>query len=259
MAVNRHTTSLFDGLALSHGFFGRHGGVSHGDYASLNCGPGSSDKTPAVEQNRQICLNNLQASHLYTAHQTHSNNAVFIQSATAQRLEADAVVTDRPSLAVGILTADCMPVLFCDPEARLVGAAHAGWRGALSGILESCVSLMCEHGAQPGRIRAGFGPCLRVDNFEVGLELVELFVEKHAYSEQFFSPGKADNKRQLDLAGFGRDRLLRSGVSANHITDLNICTLDQPHDFFSYRYSRQQGLADYGRNLSAISLSDKQQ
>ncbi|MCI5043297.1 MAG: peptidoglycan editing factor PgeF [Aquisalinus sp.] len=240
---------------MKHGFFGRHGGVSEGHYATLNCGPGSADTPSAVKRNRQRCKDAVEAKDLYTAYQIHSDKAIFVTTATDSLIKADALVTNQPGLAIGIMTADCMPVLFHDPVAALVGAAHAGWRGALSGVLENCVSLMREHGSEPSNITACFGPCLRVENFEVGLELLDQFTDKHADSAQYFHPGKSDAKRHLDLVAFGRDRLIKSGLLPSHIDDLKSCTLVQPDDFFSYRQSRRLSLPDYGRNLSVISLA----
>ncbi|MCI5046728.1 MAG: peptidoglycan editing factor PgeF [Aquisalinus sp.] len=250
-----HTSGLLSGRSVRHGFFGRHGGVSEGHFATLNCGPGSADTPEAIRENRQRCQDALGAKALYTAYQIHSDKAVFVTNKAESVIKADAIVTNQPDFAIGIITADCMPVLFHDPVAGLVGAAHAGWRGALSGILENCVSLMREQGSEPSNIRACFGPCLRMANFEVGLELVDLFTEKHANSARHFHPGQSDEKRQLDLVAFGCDRLLEAGLQSSHIDDLDLCTLEKPDDFFSYRRSRRLSLPDYGRNLSAISLT----
>lgn len=249
-----------DGLEVDgvrHGFFGRAGGVSQGLYASLNTGLGSDDDPAAVAKNRARCARALgvDAGGLISLYQVHSADAVIVTEPWSGRgPRADAMVTDRPGIALGILAADCMAFLLADPEARVIGAAHAGWRGALAGILESAVGAMTRLGAKPERIRAGLGPCLRQPNFEVGLDLVEAFVAKHPASERFFAPGRSAEKRQLDLAGFGRWRLEAAGVTA--LEDVEICTLGASEDYFSYRAGRRAGAADFGRNLSAITLAD---
>ena len=157
-----------------------------------------------------------------------------------------------PGIAIGILAADCMPFLFYEPDAKIIGAAHAGWRGALAGVVENTVAAMEDLGATPGRIRAALGPCLRQANFETGLDLFSAFTAKYPESERFFAPGKSDEKRQLDLAGFGAWRLETVGVT--QIDDLEECTLAAPDRYFSYRAVRRKGGTDYGRNLSAIAL-----
>jgi len=250
----------FADAGVMHGFFGRAGGVSTGIYASLNTGLGTDDDPGRVRENRARCAKVLgvDASRLMTVHQVHSADVVIVREPwdIADRPKADATVTDRPGIALGVLAADCMPVLFVDLEARIIGAAHAGWRGALSGVLEATVAAMERLGARPSRIRAALGPCLRQDNFEVGLDLLAEFERPFPASRRFFAPGVAPDKRQLDLAGFARWRLSECGVDA--LEDLDACTLDRPQDHFSYRASRRAGEGDYGRNLSAIALvSDK--
>ena len=236
-------------------FFGRHGGVSAGVYESLNCGPGSDDAPDAVAENRKRCLNALGANDLATVYQVHSAKAVYLESPQTPPPEADAIVTGCPGLAIGILTADCMPVLLHDPAAQIIGAAHAGWKGALAGVLENCVSLMTRHGAQPDRIRAAIGPCLQQPNFEVGFDLIDAFSSKYKDMDRFLSPASDPEKRLFDLTGFGCWRLEEAGLKHDHIDVLPQCTLGAPADFFSYRHSRKAGLADYGRNLSAILLT----
>jgi hypothetical protein len=242
------------GNAISHGFFGRTGGVSTGIYASLNCGPGSDDAADAVAENRRLCQQALGAEALTTAYQIHSSDAVFTDAPFADLPKADAIVTTTPGLAIGIMTADCMPVLLADEEARVIGAAHAGWRGALAGVLENTVALMQEHGARTEHIKACMGPCLQQTNFEVGLDLVEAFTDKYPQAEQFFIPGGSPEKRQCNLTAFGQWRLEASGLLPEHIHPLGVCTLGEPDAYFSYRHSRQTGASGYGRNLSAISL-----
>lgn len=240
-----------------HGFFGRAGGVSTGVYESLNTGLGSDDAPEAVIENRARCAASLgvASDRLLTARQVHSPDVVVVDGPwTGEAPECDALVTQTPDLAVGALAADCMPVLFADPEARIIAAAHAGWRGALAGVLEATVETMARLGAEPARIVAALGPCLRQANFEVGLDLVEAFMEKYPFTETFFAddPARAD-KRRFDLAAFARWRLESVGVAL--AWDAARCTLAEPETFFSHRHSKQTGAPDYGRNLSAISLA----
>ncbi len=250
------TSEIFDNDLVSHGFFGRAGGVSTGPYESLNCGQGSKDDPVAVASNRELCQKALSTQHLATLYQVHSAEAVYTTTPFTERPKADALVTDQPGLAIGILTADCIPVLFHDPVTDIVGAAHAGWRGALAGVLENCIALMSDHGARPTDIRASFGPCLRQDNFEVGLDLVEAFVCNQAECDIFFKPGLSPEKRQFDLVAFAKWRLSQSGLLLQNIDDVQVCTLGAPNDYYSYRFAKNSGLADYGRNLSAICLGD---
>ncbi len=190
---------------------------------------------------------------LLTNYQVHSPDVVHVQRPWADNSpKADALVTKTPGLALGVLAADCMPWLFLDPTARVIGAAHAGWRGALAGVLENTVAAMEGLGAEPNRVRAAVGPCLRQQNFEVGLELIDAFVERHADAGQFFAPGVSADKRQLDLVGFGAWRLRAVGVET--VDDVDVCTLGESARYFSYRASARRGDADYGRNLSAIAL-----
>ncbi len=240
---------------VSHGFFSRIGGVSTGVYASLNTGPGSDDDQAAITENRSRCADVLSVAPggLLTNYQIHSAEVVTVNGPWKDGPpQADGLVTKTPGLALGVLAADCMPWLFLDPEARIVGAAHAGWRGALAGVLENTVAAMEALGATAGHIRAAVGPCLRQPNFEVGLDLFEAFTEQFSASEKFFAPGASEEKRQLDLAGFGAWRLSEAGVIM--IEDLGTCTLAEPDRYFSYRNTTRHGEPDYGRNLSAIAL-----
>jgi hypothetical protein len=241
---------------VAHGFFGRAGGVSRGIYATLNTGLGTDDDPAAVAENRARCAQSLGVApdHLLTLYQIHSARVVEVDKPwDRQGPRADGMVTRREGVALGILAADCMPFLFVDPKARVVGAAHAGWRGALAGILEATTAEMVRLGAEPGRIVAALGPCLRRENFEVGPDVLDAFLAQHPDAERFFSPGVRPDRRQLDLAAFGRARLNACGVT--HVDDLGVCTLGQNDAWFSYRGSRRAGQADYGRNLSAVALS----
>ncbi|MHA7871712.1 MAG: peptidoglycan editing factor PgeF [Hyphococcus sp.] len=238
-----------------HGFFGRTGGVSAGIYASLNTGPGSNDRSEDVAENRRRCAQaiGLATDYVVTAYQVHSAEVEVLETCPDDaRPKVDGLVTKTPGLPVGVLAADCMPWLLADPEAGVVGAAHAGWRGALAGVLENTVATMISLGAQPSHIAATLGPCLRQPNFEVGLDLLDAFIAKHPASERFFAAGAGPAKRQFDLAGYGAWRLREAGVG--RIDDLDRCTLAAPEAYFSYRGSRQRGEEDYGRNLSVIAL-----
>lgn len=241
--------------SAKHGFFSRRGGVSAGDYASLNAGPGSDDNPDAVARNRALCAHAIGAdpARLTTLYQVHSPMVVEAPFDGAPP-QADGLVSTQPGVALGVLAADCMPFLFIDAKAGVVGAAHAGWRGALAGVLEATVDAMVALGARAPHIAAAVGPCLRQPNFEVGLDLVAAFKEKYPQSEDFFAPGVADDKRQLDLVSFGKWRLAHKGVEA--VADADMCTLANSADYFSYRAARQAGWKDYGRNLSLIMLPE---
>ena len=253
-------SSLPGGARIRHGFFSRLGGVSSGDYASLNVGLGSDDNPSLVLENKNRCRQALSPSpssgrsKLITLRQVHSADVVTLTSPfSGQPPQADGMVTNRPGLMLGVLAADCMPWLFVDPQAGVIGAAHAGWRGALAGVLEQTVKAMVKIGAHAPNISAALGPCLRQPNFEVGLDLKSAFNEKYEGTDRFFIAGKAEDKRQLDLAGFAKWRLEQSGVA--RIDDVGVCTLGAPDHYFSYRHSRQTNQEDYGRNLSAIVLA----
>nr|WP_246408669.1 polyphenol oxidase family protein [Parvularcula dongshanensis] len=244
-------------MRAPHGFFGRQGGVSPAPYDSLNCGPGSHDDPAAVAENRDRVRVALGADALATAHQTHSATALFIDAPFAGAPpHADALVTGTPGLAVGALAADCTPVLFHAPKARLVAAAHAGWRGSLAGILEATVACLTANGAELAEIACAFGPCLRTESFEVGGDLVEEVTTAYPAAERFFVPARAPAKYLYDHVGFGRWRLEEAGLDAARIDDVGGNTLGRGSAYFSYRGSRRAGQADYGRNLSAIRLPE---
>lgn len=248
-------SSLLQTGGITHGFFGRAGGVSTGLFGSLNTGLGTGDAPAAVRENRARCASALGAATLITLHQIHSADVVAVDAPWSDDLRprADGLVTVRPGVALGVLAADCMPFLFVDPKSLVIGAAHAGWRGALAGVLEATVRAMTSLGAEPSRIVAALGPCLRQRNFEVGLDVVDAFAQKHPAAIRFFAPGVSAGKRQLDLAGFGAWRLALSGVET--FDDLSVCTLAEPETYFSYRAARRASEPDYGRNLSAIALA----
>lgn len=241
---------------VRHGFFGREGGVSTGDYESLNVGPGSNDLTENVRENRTRVANALGAEsmdHLISLYQIHSPNVVQIDAPFdwGDRPEGDAMVTNMPGLALCVLTADCTPVLLADAKAGIIGAAHAGWKGALAGVIENTVDAMVTLGAQRHQIAAAIGPSLSQESFEVGPDLKQPFVDKHDWSAACFRPGEGD-RSWFDIWNFCEGVLLRSGVL--DISNLREDTLSQPKRYFSNRYKVKHNLSDYGRNASVIML-----
>jgi YfiH family protein len=246
---------LADVSGAAHGFFTRRGGVSAGGYASLNCGLGSKDDPAAVQENRTRVTACLGAAGLITAHQVHSASAVIAAAPwrREERPRADGIVTATPGLAVAVLTADCAPVLFADPAARIVAAAHAGWRGALGGVIESTLATMEKLGGRRERIRAAVGPAIGQAAYEVGPEFEAEFLDKDAASRPFFSRQGPNRRHHFDLAGYCVQRLARAGVGT--VRTLAPCTYAHSDDFFSYRRSRAQNEADYGRQISAIVLT----
>lgn len=245
-------TLTLDGIG--HGFFTRAGGVSEGLYASLNCGLGSGDAAEAVRENRGRVAGRLGVEHerLLTAYQVHSPTAVTVEGPwQGERPDADALVTATPGLAVGVLTADCAPVLFADAEARVVGAAHAGWKGALTGVLEAAVDAMERLGARRARIAAAVGPCIAQASYEVGPEFAGTFLTQDPANAAFFAPGQGD-RLQFDLKGYVAARLRRAGIGALAIDPAD--TQQDEARFFSFRRSTKRGEKDYGRLISAIVL-----
>jgi YfiH family protein len=237
---------------VRHGFFGKPGGVSGGIYASLNAGPGSDDDPSAVAENRARISAAMGASALLSCHQIHSADVVHVTKAwTDARPQADAMVTTVPGLALCILTADCTPVLFADAEARVIGAAHAGWKGALGGVLESTIASMTELGAEPGRIRAAIGPTIGQASYEVGPEFRDTFLEVSPASEHLFIKGKGD-RFHFDLPGYCRASL--AAMDIGHVADLALDTCALEDGYFSNRRRNHRGEPDYGRNASVILL-----
>lgn len=239
---------------VRHGFFGRQGGVSAGIYASLNAGTGSNDDAAHVAENRRRIAAAFAAEpdHLIGVHQVHSPDAVLVDAPwTGERPHADAVATKTPGLVLSVLTADCAPVLLADEQAGVVAAAHAGWKGALGGVLENTVALMCEHGAAPERIAAAIGPCIHQPSYEVGAEFEARIRDADPAFARFFTPG-ADGKFQFDLPGFCRAKLDQIGVGT--IDTLPLDTYARPAAFHSHRRSVHEKAGDYGRNCAAIAL-----
>ncbi len=238
---------------IGHGFFGRAGGISTGFYASLNCGPGSRDDPATVTENRTRAVAALAPdARLVTLAQIHSAgvHAVGADWNFAARHEGDAMVTDLPGVMLGILTADCAPVLFADAKAGVIGAAHAGWKGAAAGVLDNTVAAMEKLGAGRDRIVAAIGPAISQANYEVGADLRARF---DMDDERFFIPSDRAGHFRFDLPGYVRQRLMRAGVA--QIQDMALCTYPPANGFFSYRRATHLGEADYGRELSAIVLA----
>ena len=252
------TSRLLDAPAIAHGFFTRRGGVSTGLYASLNGGVGSRDEAHKVVENRarMSAALGVEPRRLLTAYQSHSPKVVVAEApwTTENRPQADAIVTRMRALAIGVTTADCGPVLFADPRAGVVGAAHAGWRGALTGVIEATIAAMEGLGAARGQIRAAIGPMIRRDNYEVGPDLVAGFHDHDPASSRFFAPAAREGHAMFDLAGYIAARLTRSGIG--EVEDLELCTYADAERFYSYRRSTHRAEADYGRHVNAIALAD---
>jgi hypothetical protein len=240
-------------LACRHGFLGRTGGVSTGLYSSLNVGLGSGDDPAAVRENRARAARAVAPDTvLVTVRQVHSARCLVAEPwGDDARPEADALVTDRPGLLLGILTADCAPVLLEDAEAGVVGAAHAGWKGALGGVLEATVDGMEGLGARRDRLAAAIGPCIAQRSYEVGAVFRNRFLETDPESGAFFGDGPA-GQPHFDLEGYAARRLALAGVT--RVTLLGMDTRADPARFFSYRRTTLAGEPDYGRQLSAIAL-----
>ncbi|HVU30189.1 MAG TPA: peptidoglycan editing factor PgeF [Sphingomicrobium sp.] len=239
---------------LPHGFLGRRGGVSNGELAGLNVGYGSNDERRAIDENRRLAIAALlPEAELATVHQVHSAEVVYAKRSWPQddRPRADALVTDRPNLLLGILTADCAPVLFSDHEAVVVGAAHAGWRGALAGVTDRTIEAMERLGARRENIHAAVGPCIGQPSYEVDARFRDRFVSDDPDNARFFVSGAGD-KLQFDLEGYVVHRLIAAGI--DEVEALNLDTYADPDRFYSYRRSTHRGAADYGRQLSAIAI-----
>ena len=241
--------------AIRHGFFTRQGGVSAGDFASLNCGFGSGDDPEKVSENRRRVAGTLAPGDLVTAHQKHTADVHIVRDAwtPGEAPIGDAMVTDRPGLVLGILTADCAPVLFADARAGVIGAAHAGWRGAFTGVLEATVARMIELGADRAAISAAVGPCIAQASYEVGPEFVERFVSDDAANTDLFAPSERDGHAMFDLAGYVVRRLTAAGLRTAAWTGGDTCA--DGARFFSYRRMVLEGGRAYGRAVSAIALA----
>jgi YfiH family protein len=250
---------LLDGLAehgIRHGYFTRQGGVSSGIYRGLNTGPGSDDDPENVQENRRrvAAWMRVAPEYLLACHQIHSSDVVVAREPfQGSRPRADALVTDRPGIAVCASAADCGPVHFADPRSRIVGAAHAGWRGAFTGVLENTIAAMERLGARRADIVAVLGPSIGPKNYEVGPEFIERFVEADAANAGYFTPSRNPGHALFDLNRYTVDRLRRAGVAAEA---LNRCTYEEEDLFYSYRRGTHRGEQDSGRQISAIALED---
>jgi len=248
--------ALNDAAGIRHAFFTREGGVSAGLYSSLNCGFGSGDAAEKVAENRARAMAalDLVPDRLVTCHQVHSPDVVTV--AAPWRREdnprADALVTNRRGIALGILTADCVPVLFADADAGVIGAAHAGWKGALGGVVAATVAAMARLGAAPGRMRAAIGPCIAQRSYEVGPEFPARFLAEDADNGDFFAPARRAGHFMFDIAGYVERRLIAAGIGA--IQRAPCDTVAEETRFFSYRRACLKGEKDFGNGLSAIVL-----
>ncbi|MCA1909691.1 MAG: peptidoglycan editing factor PgeF [Magnetospirillum sp.] len=249
-------SALNEIIRIRHGFFTREGGVSQGIYASLNCGPGSADDPAAVAENRSraMAMMDLPVQALVTVHQAHTAEVVTVTEAwtPAGRPTADAMVTTVPGLALGILTADCAPVLLADRKNGIIAAAHAGWKGAVGGILENTVARMVELGAKPKNIVGAIGPCIGQRSYEVGPDFPAPFLAESADNADFFAPSRRDGHHLFDLPGYVSRKLARLGLV--DVTRVPADTCRDGARFFSYRRATLAGEKDYGRQLSVIVL-----
>ena len=236
---------------VRHGFFTRKGGASSGVYQSLNCGHGSSDQRDIVTINRQRVSDTLDGNAMAFVHQAHTARAITVEGPVDEMPKADGMATAKPGLVLSVLTADCQPVLFADPEAQVIGAAHAGWRGALDGILEATIAQMEKLGAKKTNISAVIGPSISQTAYEVGPEFLDRFTASDPENQKFFSEGNGD-RHQFDLTGYGLKRLKDAGVGQAQWT--GHCTYSDPDRFFSYRRSVHRNEPDYGRLISSIRL-----
>lgn len=239
---------------IRHGFFTRHGGVSEGIYRGLNVGLGSHDVHQSVMENRRRVAQwfGRPVEKLATVHQMHSPDVNIVDARyNGERPEADAMVTATPGIIIGVLSADCGPILFADAEAGVVGAAHAGWKGAVTGVLENTIEAMIGLGAERGRIVASLGPSISRLNYEVGPERVENLKDMNPSHAAYLSPSPNEGHALFDLKQLTIDRLTGAGVTAEN---LDICTYPDDNGFFSYRRTTHRGEPDYGRQISAIAI-----
>lgn len=256
MTTQNHMRSLLSGESggVRHEFFTRTGGVSEGLYQSLNCGAGSADDSGLVLQNRAAVARRMGVApdRLVTVYQRHTADVQTVDRPwpREEAPAADAMVTARPGLALAILTADCAPVLFSDPEARIIGAAHAGWRGASAGIIAATVEAMERLGARRSRIRAIVGPTISQESYEVGEDFRQQLLDRHPAAERFFARAEGQPRPFFDLPSFVMSQLESAGVENR--TNLGLCTRNHESMFFSYRRSQERKEPDYGRQISAI-------
>jgi YfiH family protein len=251
-------SSLSKLSGIRHGFFDRNGGVSQGFYATLNGGVGSDDAPENVAENRARMARALgiAADRLVTPYQIHSPEVATVDAPWTpdNRPRADALVTRAPGLAIGVSTADCGPLLFADAEARVIGAAHAGWRGAFTGVIEVTIAAMEKLGADRDRIAVALGPVISQPNYEVGAEFVERFVAADSANSRFFAPSERPGHAMFNLNGYIAARLERAGI--RQFEDLGLCTYADPARFYSFRRTTHLSEPDYGRHINAIALAE---
>jgi hypothetical protein len=252
-----HAKSLAALPGVRHAFFTREGGVSQGIYASLNGGVGSNDDRTHVTENRarMAAALGVAPAALVTPYQIHSADVVVAEGpwTPEARPRADAIVTRTPGLAIGVSTADCGPVLLADGSARVIGAAHAGWRGALAGVTDAAIAAMERLGAERRRIVAALGPMIRQRSYEVGTELADRFVAADPANGRFFRPAGKAGHAMFDLSGYIAARLAAAGIGT--IEDLAECTYADPQTYYSFRRTTHRGEPDYGRHVNAITLA----
>lgn len=239
---------------ITHGFFTREGGYSSGIFSSLNCGLGSGDDIALVTKNRAKVADDLGVAHahLVSAYQVHGNNVLIVDAPLAERPKVDGLVTNKRGLALGILTADCGPVLFCDAKAGVVGACHAGWKGALSGVTDQTVEAMESLGASRQNIVAVLGPTISQAAYEVGPEFPKSFLEQSAQHKKYFKPSVKQDHYMFDLPAYLVERMKAFNIGEVH--DTALCTYSDAQRFFSYRRTTHHHEADYGRLISTIAL-----
>lgn len=236
-------------IKSKHGFFTRNGGFSAGEYKGLNCGFGSGEDREIVQKNRDLVLEKLGGQKLVTAYQIHSDVA-HVVNGSEDKLEGDALVTDKPGIALGVLAADCCPILFEDRKAGIIGAAHAGWKGARFGIIGSTIRTMQNMGAQD--ISAAVGPCIQQGSYEVSNDFAQVFATEGAYNAEFFSQSVKEGHFMFNLPAYIEMKLKKNGIE--NITVLAEDTLSQPARFYSYRRGTLEGKKEYGRQISAICM-----
>ncbi len=251
------TVDMLASDTVRHGFFTREGGYSTGIYAGLNTGLGSRDDRDTVLKNRSHAAASLGVSHemLVTPYQHHSADVITVTKPWEPENwpKADALVTKTPGIAIAVNTADCTPVLFSDPDAGVIGAAHAGWKGAVGGVTDQTIVAMEALGAERGNIRAAIGPVISQTAYEVGPEFHARFVEEDPSNARFFVPSERETHFQFDLPAYVETRLRAAGLE--HVENTGLCTYADEARFFSYRRTTHRGEPDYGRQLTAIALS----
>lgn len=245
------TIKEFGNESIKHGFFGRRGGVSSGDYYSLNLGTGSNDRPSLVSKNREIVCATFDASRIYSCHQVHGRDSVIVKSDTPNRLVADIMVTQEESIALCVLTADCVPVLMAEPNAGMVAAVHAGWRGAVGGVIEAALDQIERLGGNRKSVQAAIGPCILKQSYEVGRDFYNEVIETTAWAEEFFEV-KGRDKWYFDLPNYVISRLQRA--SCSNVVSLLHDTYSMEEVYFSNRRRNKLGHLDYGRNGSVIML-----